>query len=107
MIQLTTTTETREDALMIARHLVEQSYAACVQIVGPITSVYRWKGKIEETEEWRCEVKTRRELFPDVRDAIAKAHPYDEPEIIAFEIDQASTGYRQWVFDSTQGTKES
>lgn len=105
MIQINTTTEKREDALKIADMLVAKSLVACVQIVGPITSVYRWQGKVETTEEWRCEAKTRRELFEQVRDAIAAVHPYEEPEIIAIEIDQASGGYRQWLIDSTEGNE--
>ena len=59
-IQVTTTTETMEQAEKIARHLVETKLAACVQITGPIKSIYRWKGKVETTDEWLCLIKTRR-----------------------------------------------
>ena len=57
-IQITTTTETEEDARRIAHELVSRRCAACVQVVGPIKSVYRWQGNVEESTEWRCDVKT-------------------------------------------------
>ncbi|MCE5265132.1 MAG: divalent-cation tolerance protein CutA, partial [Deltaproteobacteria bacterium] len=69
-IQVTTTTEKRADADRIALALVEQRLAACVQIVGPVTSVYRWKGKIETTREWLCLIKSRAESYGAVEQAI-------------------------------------
>ena len=62
-VQVATTTERREDAERIARALVEARLAACVQVLGPITSVYRWKGSIETSQEWLCTAKSRRDLF--------------------------------------------
>ncbi len=63
-IQIITTTDSKAAAERIARELVEQRLAACVQIGGPITSVYRWQGKMETAEEWTCTIKTVR---PSVR----------------------------------------
>jgi periplasmic divalent cation tolerance protein len=65
-IQVVTTTATQEDARTMACALVEQRLAGCVQIVGPIESIYRWQGKTETVTEWQCWIKTRRELFDKV-----------------------------------------
>ena len=62
-IQVVTTTEHREDADRIARTLVEERLAACVQVVGPISSTYRWRGAIETAQEWQCWAKSRRDLY--------------------------------------------
>lgn len=98
-LQVTTTTETEEQAKIIARHLVESKIAACVQITGPIESTYRWKGKVETAREWLCLIKTRDNLFDDVQDAIKKLHPYETPEIIAVPIVEGSREYLNWLED--------
>ena len=96
-IQITTTTETEQDAQAIATALVEQRLAACVQIVGPIRSTYRWKEKIETAREWQCVVKTRRELYERVEEAVKSLHPYEVPEIISVPITAASESYCRWI----------
>ena len=96
-VQVLTTVEKREEAETIARSLVEKRLAACVQIIGPITSTYRWKGEIETAEEWQCLVKTRRELYPQVERAIRRLHSYEVPEIIATPIVAASADYLEWL----------
>jgi periplasmic divalent cation tolerance protein len=96
-IQVVTTVERREDAEKIARLLVDRRLAGCVQIVGPITSVYRWQGKVETAEEWQCLAKTRRELFEKVETAIRQVHPYEVPEIIAVPITAGSADYLAWL----------
>lgn len=98
-IQITTTTETREQAQTIARHLVVEKLAACVQIVGPITSTYRWQGKMENAQEWLCLIKTREELYGKVETAIKKLHSYETPEIIAVPIVKGSKEYLGWLDD--------
>ena len=98
-IQVTTTTEKREDADRIASWLVEQRMAACVQVSGPITSCYRWKGEVETAEEWRCTIKTTAQAYEHVEEAIRKLHPYDEPQILATSITAGSKGYLQWLTD--------
>lgn len=84
----------------IARHLVEEKLAACVQISGPIESIYRWKGKVEGTAEFLCLVKTREDLFAQVETAIKKRHSYQTPEIIAVPIVRGSTEYLSWLDDA-------
>ena len=58
-LQVTTTTENKSDAARIAALLIERRLAACVQVVGPITSTFRWEGKVQSAEEWQCIAKTR------------------------------------------------
>jgi periplasmic divalent cation tolerance protein len=96
-IQVTTTTETKEQAQTIAQHLVETKLAACVQITGPITSIYRWKGKVENAQEWLCLIKTRNDLYNKVEAAIKSQHPYETPEIIAVPIVKGSKEYLNWL----------
>lgn len=96
-LQVITTAGTKEDARRIARSLVEQQLAGCVQIVGPITSTYRWEGDIAEDEEYLCMIKTRQSLFTTIEAAIKAVHPYDVPEILAMPITAGSQGYLDWL----------
>lgn len=98
-IQVSTTTENKEDAQRIVQYLVEQKLAACVQITGPIESTYRWKGKVETASEWLCLIKTRDDLFEKVHDAIKNMHPYETPEIIALPVIKGSKEYLKWLND--------
>jgi periplasmic divalent cation tolerance protein len=98
-LQVTTTTETKEQAQTIAQHLVETKLAVCVQITGPITSIYRWKGKVENAQEWLCLIKTRADLYNKVEAAIKSLHSYETPEIIAVPIIKGSKEYLNWLDD--------
>jgi periplasmic divalent cation tolerance protein len=101
LLQVVTTTSTPEEAQRIARELVQRRLAACVQIEGPLESCYWWDGKIEQAREYRFTAKTRAEHYRDVEALIRQLHSYDEPEIVAVEIVQASPSYRQWVLEQT------
>ena len=101
-IQVHTTTGKREDADRIAALLVEDRFAACVQVTGPITSTYRWQGKIETAEEWLCVAKTRQALYGRVEASIKEAHPYETPEIIATPIVAGSDDYLSWIEGQTR-----
>lgn len=101
-IQISTTTETKEQAQKIAKYLVEQKLAACVQISGPIESTYRWKGNVETASECLCLIKTRKTLFKKVEAAINKLHPYETPEIIAVPIIKGSKEYLNWLDEETE-----
>jgi periplasmic divalent cation tolerance protein len=96
-IQIVTTVERREDADRIVLALVEARLAACVQVAGPITSTYRWRGKIETAQEWQCWAKTRRGLYNEVEQAIRRIHPYEVPEILALPILAGSADYLAWL----------
>ncbi|PKN06547.1 MAG: cytochrome C biogenesis protein CcdA [Deltaproteobacteria bacterium HGW-Deltaproteobacteria-7] len=103
-IQVLTTTETKEQAQRIARHLVEEKLAACVQITDTVESTYFWKGKlVEGSREYHCLIKTREDLFPQVETAIKKLHTYETPEIIAVPIVKGSKDYLQWLDDNLAG----
>jgi periplasmic divalent cation tolerance protein len=102
-VQVVTTTERKEDAERIARALVEARLAACVQIVGPITSTYRWKGEIETAEEWQCVAKSREDLFAEIDEAIRGLHPYEVPEILALPIVAGSSAYLEWLEAELKG----
>ena len=96
-IQIVTTAGTRDDAQRIARALVDERLAACVQVVGPVTSTYRWKGQVETSEEWQCWAKTRQSLYERVEQAIRRLHPYEVPEILAVPILAGSAAYLAWL----------
>ena len=96
-IQVTTTTSSQEEAEQIARALVMKRLAACVQIVGPITSVYWWQEELETAVEWLCYIKSKQDLYPQIEAAIQQNHPYDTPEIIATPISLGSRDYLRWI----------
>jgi periplasmic divalent cation tolerance protein len=96
-IQIVTTTAGREEAQTIARALVEERLAGCVQVLGPITSTYRWKGAIETSEEWQLWIKSRSELFTQIEQTIRRLHSYEVPEIIAVPILAGSESYLAWL----------
>ena len=100
-LQVATTVEKKEDAERIARALVEGRLAACVQVLGPVRSTYRWKGAVETAEEWQCVAKTRREVYARVEEAIRGVHPYEVPEIVAVAIAAGSADYLAWVEEET------
>jgi periplasmic divalent cation tolerance protein len=102
-LQMQTTFERQVDAERLATALLERRLAACVQIIGPIQSTYRWQGKVETAEEWLCLVKTRRNLYDEVERAIIELHPYQTPEIIAVPIIAGSRAYLDWVAAETEG----
>jgi periplasmic divalent cation tolerance protein len=97
-----TTAGSEEEARKIARHLVENRLAACVNIVPQIESIYRWQGKVDSSREWLLLVKTNQERFPAVRDAIRKLHSYELPECVVLNIEDGSSDYLQWLADSVK-----
>jgi periplasmic divalent cation tolerance protein len=96
-IQVYTTTEHKDDAGMIAETVVKKRLAACAQVVGPIFSTYWWEGAIEKAEEWFCIMKSRKDLYDKLEEAILGVHPYDVPEIVAVPIVTGSQKYLQWL----------
>lgn len=98
-VQVLTTVGSQEEAEQLSSALVERRLAACVQVLGPIASRYRWQGQIEEAQEWQCVAKTEASLYPKVEGAIRELHSYDEPEIVATPIIAGSAGYLKWLSD--------
>ena len=92
-LQIVTTTASEAEAAAIGRSLVERRLAACVQVVGPITSTYWWQGTIETGQEWQCWIKSRRDLYEQVEQAIRQLHSYEVPEILAIPVVAGAVGY--------------
>ncbi len=92
-----TTTSSKEEAEIIADLMVSKRLAACVQVEGPLTSVYWWKGKPEKDQEWKCSFKTSQLKYSQLEQAIKENHSYDTPEIIALPIVMGSTEYLDWM----------
>ena len=99
-LQVLTAAGSEEEAERISAALVEQRLAACVQVVGPIASRYRWQGEVETAREWLCLAKTEASRYPQVEAAIRELHSYEEPEIVATPIVAGSEGYLDWIGES-------
>jgi periplasmic divalent cation tolerance protein len=99
ILQVTTTTGTREVAERIAAELVDLRLAACVEVGGPITSTFRWRGAIETAEEWRCAAKTTRRHLVAIGDVLKRLHPYELPELVATPIVGGSEAYLKWLVE--------
>ena len=95
-----TTTGQKSDADRIARTLVDDQLAACVQVIGPIRSTYRWKGKVETTPEWLCLIKTASRLYESLETKLKEIHPYETPEVVALPIVRGSADYLAWLDDA-------
>ena len=92
-----TTTSSEIEAKKIARALVERKLAACVNIVPKIQSVYRWKGKVEEAEEFLLIIKTARPKQEEVSATIRELHSYELPECVVLAIEGGSEQYLRWI----------
>jgi len=95
-----TTASSEEEAEKIAQHLVERRLAACVNLVPRIRSIYRWREKVESSQEWLLIIKTSADRYPEVRDAIRVLHSYQLPECIVLGIEDGSDAYLEWLGDS-------
>lgn len=91
-----------DSAARIARALVENRLAACVNQLAPVQSVYRWDESIEEAEEIPLLIKCTRDRYAAVEEAIRQLHPYTVPEIVAFPVVLGFGAYLRWVDDETQ-----
>lgn len=91
------TAPNEDEAAKIARALVEESLAGCVNIIRGIRSIYRWQGKIEDEEEALLIAKTRGELFAKLEEKVKKIHPYSVPEIIAVPVLRGQKDYLDWL----------
>ena len=90
-----------ESARALATTLVEQRVAACVNVLAPCQSIYRWEGKIEEAEEVTLLIKTSAARYAALEEAIRAYHPYELPEIVAVRIEKGLPDYLAWVAAST------
>jgi periplasmic divalent cation tolerance protein len=102
-IVVLSTCASADEAARIARALVGERLAACVNVVPGVHSVYRWKGEVEETTEWLLLIKSRRPLFERLAEALRQVHSYDVPEIVALPIVAGSESYLEWLGQETVG----
>ena len=91
-----------EDGERIARALVERGLAACVNVLPGLVSIYRWKGAVEREEERLLVIKTRRDTFAALRDALVALHPYEVPEVIALPIVDGHAPYLAWLDENSR-----
>ena len=89
-------------AARIARALVDERLAACVNVHGPMTSVYRWKGQVARDSERQLVIKTTRDRLGALDARLRALHPYELPEFIVLAVDGGRTAYLQWVADETK-----
>jgi periplasmic divalent cation tolerance protein len=101
--QVSTTVESEASAADLAAALVDERLAACVQVIGPVRSTYRWKGAVERASEWLCVAKTAEPRLAAVLARIRALHPYEQPEIVATAIDAGDLGYLEWIRQETTG----
>lgn len=97
LLLILSTLPDRETAITIAKSLVEQRLAACVNLLPRITSIYEWQGKLEESGEILLMIKTTKQNYPAVESALRAKHPYELPEILAVPVEQGLSGYLDWV----------
>jgi periplasmic divalent cation tolerance protein len=96
-IVVLSTASSAAEAEVIARRLVEERLAACVNVVTGVRSFYRWKGKIEDSPEWLLVIKSSRGRFEELRAALEKLHSYDVPEVIALPVVEGTKNYLHWM----------
>jgi periplasmic divalent cation tolerance protein len=101
-LQVQTTTDSRAEAMELARCAVESRLAACAQVAGPITSSYWWDDGVERAEEWLVMLKLPADRYDELAALLTDRHSYDEPEIIAVPILRGSAGYLNWITQETR-----
>jgi periplasmic divalent cation tolerance protein len=101
-VQVQVAVDDRAKAVELARSAVVARLAACVQIVGPVTSTYRWKGEVETAEEFLLLIKTTRERSGELAEHIRREHPYETPEIITLPVEGGLDAYLRWIDEETR-----
>jgi periplasmic divalent cation tolerance protein len=92
----------QEAADRIARQLIEQRLAACVNVVPGVRSIYRWEGEIQDAAESLLILKTREDLVPALEKALLEIHPYDTPELLSLPVEHGAERYLDWIADVTE-----
>src|SRR5215475_8383722 len=101
-LQVQTTTDSRAEAMELARAAVAARLAACSQVAGPIASTYWWNDELERAEEWFVFFKLPADRYEELAELLSRVHSYDEPEIIAVPIVAGAPGYLQWLSEETR-----
>ncbi len=105
VIVVLVTVSSEQEAETIATALLEERLAACVNVTGPVRSLYRWEGHIADDQEWQLIIKTRARLFDALATRVRALHPYAVPEIIALPVLAGTADYVNWIQDETQGER--
>lgn len=100
LIEVRVSAPDAETAQSLARSLVESRLAACVQVLGPMTSTYWWQGSVETEQEHLLLAKTTAELFEPICERLRTEHPYDNPEVLAVPVAGAAPAYAAWLHES-------
>ena len=95
-----TTLDSLQSAKKLAQLIIAEKLAACAQIDSPITSIYSWEGAIKEETEYRLSLKFPSTKSSQLENFITENHPYDTPQWITIQAENASKSYKKWVFDS-------
>jgi len=102
LIVVLVTCGSEEEATKIANSLVEEGVAACVNIISPVRSIYRWEGKIWDEKEWVLIIKTQKKRFEELQKKVKSLHSYSVPEVIALPIVEGSAPYLKWLEETTK-----
>jgi len=102
LIMVLTNLPDMEAAQMLARHLVEQKLAACVNILPGVQSIYRWHGALEHASEVGLFIKTTQLCYPELQRTVSQLHPYDTPELIVLPITDGLPAYLDWISEETK-----
>ena len=102
IIQVSTTFSEKEDALQLARYLLDKHLIACAQLSSPFESLYCWKGKVEQEQEFKLTMKTTEALWEKMKAEIEAKHSYDVPEILAFPVLYANEKYKSWLLEEIE-----
>jgi len=97
-----TTTGSKEEAERIAHTLVQERWAACVNILGPMRSVYRWEGNVDSAEEFLLLIKTTASAAAQVQARVRELHSFELPEIVEVNVEGGSATYLKWIADSVK-----
>ncbi|WIY00187.1 divalent-cation tolerance protein CutA [Amycolatopsis mongoliensis] len=100
---VTSTTDSETAARELAAKAIEERLGACAQVVGPVTSVYRWEGEVRTDREWRVEIKTTAGRVAALTERLRQLHGYDLPEVIATPIEGGSADYLAWLTAESAG----
>ncbi len=92
-----------DEATRIGRALIEERLAACINILGPCTSIYRWEGKIEQATEVPAVLKTTIETADALIERLVELHSYEVPAVAAWPVERTPAAYRKWVETSVKG----
>ena len=101
LIIILCTVPSKDEGTKIAQRLIQDELAACVNMTGSVSSIFKWKGEICSEEEYILIIKTRSDLFNKIKEEILSLHPYELPEIISLPISDGLDLYLQWIRDNT------